>query len=497
MNRIVLSVFAGALLCFCNAASGLELNVLDYGCRGDGVTDDTACVQAALKAAVTAGGGTVYFSPGHTYLILGQIIVPNDSKLLPSQLPITLKGEGGAWDGTWSSSTRGAATLDMRYAGPVAKLDTRGRGVLQIENLAFIDNGSDSTPFIQTTNTTVIAIHNSFRGSGPGRQRSVNDVFILGGMSQEMGGGSGAPFQGYGTVIRENYFSRIRRAVLGQEWANGIEVTYNTISNDSGNLNGGAIVWQRGPVIPGSDNGQYGNIIENNLIEVAGYRYGIQLQDGTSHNTIVGNSCYDAKSSLTIACVYLAPDSANNIVLMGIVGATSSIVPVQSSENNIIMEPRAMSISAGGAINSGTGYTVKGKPLASANLSDSESLARISQVPRMAGAPFHLAGQRSSIQQALPFSLVEPGIYRISVIAYPAPSGKGGAVSIECAYNEGAGEKKFLLPELNLASSDAQSSGSFLVHVFRAGSVNVRTKIRKPLAGDVAYTLDVFVEKLP
>jgi hypothetical protein len=316
-------------------------------------------------------------------------------------------------------------------------------------------------------------------------------------MSQAMGGGSDAPFQGYGTVIRENYFSRIRRAVLGQEWANGIEVTYNTISNDSGNPNGGAIVWQRGPVVPGADNGQYGNVIENNLIEVAGYRYGIQMQDGTGHNTIIGNSCYDANSPLSIACVYLSPGSTNNIVLMGIVGATSSIVPVQSSQDNIIMEPRAMSISAGGEINTGTGYTVKGKPLASANLSDSESLARISQVTRIAGVPLHLVNQRSSINSVLPYSLTGSGTYRISVVAYPALSGKRGTVSIECAYSEGVGEEKFLLPRLNLTSSDAQSSGIFLIHAYREGSVSVRTKILKPLAGDAAYDLDLLVEKLP
>lgn len=38
----------------------------DYGATGDGVTDDTAAVAAALDACVTAGGGVVYF-PAGTY----------------------------------------------------------------------------------------------------------------------------------------------------------------------------------------------------------------------------------------------------------------------------------------------------------------------------------------------------------------------------------------------------------------------------------------------
>lgn len=39
----------------------------DYGAVGDGVTDDTAAVQAAINAVQTAGGGTVFFPQG-TYL---------------------------------------------------------------------------------------------------------------------------------------------------------------------------------------------------------------------------------------------------------------------------------------------------------------------------------------------------------------------------------------------------------------------------------------------
>lgn len=43
-----------------------HLNVLAYGATGDGTTDDTAAIQAAIDAAEAAGGGTVFF-PAGTY----------------------------------------------------------------------------------------------------------------------------------------------------------------------------------------------------------------------------------------------------------------------------------------------------------------------------------------------------------------------------------------------------------------------------------------------
>ncbi len=45
-----------------------EYYVTEFGAVGDGITDDAAAIQAAIDAAVTAGGGIVYF-PAGTYLI--------------------------------------------------------------------------------------------------------------------------------------------------------------------------------------------------------------------------------------------------------------------------------------------------------------------------------------------------------------------------------------------------------------------------------------------
>jgi hypothetical protein len=58
------------------ARAGL-FNVLDFGATGDGVTDDTAAIQAALDACGTSGG-IVYF-PAGTYIITAPLLIPAGS----------------------------------------------------------------------------------------------------------------------------------------------------------------------------------------------------------------------------------------------------------------------------------------------------------------------------------------------------------------------------------------------------------------------------------
>ena len=58
----------------------VTINAQDFGAVGDGATNDTAAVQAALDAAYNAGGGSVYL-PSGVYLVTGQSDYPTGGTL--------------------------------------------------------------------------------------------------------------------------------------------------------------------------------------------------------------------------------------------------------------------------------------------------------------------------------------------------------------------------------------------------------------------------------
>lgn len=64
-------------------------NVKDYGAVGDGSTDDTAAIQAALSA-VPSAGGIVYFPPGTYSVPSGGLTCSNRVKILGAGMGITI-----------------------------------------------------------------------------------------------------------------------------------------------------------------------------------------------------------------------------------------------------------------------------------------------------------------------------------------------------------------------------------------------------------------------
>jgi hypothetical protein len=304
------------------AAAALVFDIRKYGAAVNGTTDDSAAVTAAITAAVAAGGGIVFF-PAGVCRINSQILLPNDAGGIPKQAPITFLGTGSRWDGRWQGGgdPPGASVLDLRFSGAVAKIDTRGVGVLSMRDLVLTDLGTSSTPFIQTTNTTLFIERCSFYGN-PTKSGITTDQdgIVLGGMTTTIDGSATAPFQGYGTIIRGNSFARIRRGVYLRTYANAVVVSENTWSTTcGGDASVGAI-----DISPLAGQIVAGCVVSNNLIEVVNYVYGVRC-DYASNNSFIANNFYDPGAG-ALAYYRFEANATFNLVIDGYRNDTKPLI---------------------------------------------------------------------------------------------------------------------------------------------------------------------------
>jgi hypothetical protein len=251
---------------------GAAHNVRAFGAAGDGVTDDTAAIQAALNQADAAGGGV--FIPDGIYLVSGPLAAQaaNTSVI------------GASWNARLIRApgfSAGLLTLNGR-GGFVSKFSIDGNGAgqrVQFAELGLLGADSEAAN-MNVVNSGAIAI-------GIAADRcTVRDCTIAGLADENLQSyGVWANADNAGTMVRDNHVTGTGIDAIGIS-GEGFAVIGNYIANCHAHRAMGG-----GQLVVYDNNGKtrngllLGNIIAQGNSPVSG---GIEL--GGRSTTIIGNS---------------------------------------------------------------------------------------------------------------------------------------------------------------------------------------------------------------
>lgn len=332
------------------------VNVLGYGATGNGATDDTAAINAAIAACMGRGGGVVFF-PGDRYLMLGALNIPYDGTTNPTQPPLRLMGVGAnyGWNGLpVTPPLSGGTILDMRYGGGdsfghVAKIDTRGIGTLEIDGITFVDGGTSNYLFIQTTNTVLKVSNCRFVGNTANvGQTCTQDAIRLGGItsaaSQLKTDDPLDGFQGYGSYVKDCQFDYIRETVQFGGACNGVTVSNCTVTRQCGSGDAIGAPYH----FYGVAGGTHGNIISGGFVEMINYPYAVAMIGSAINRNVIQNlGMYDeAMASPTLGGVYFDTGATLNVVYVGFTDGPlqPTVITGPGQLQNTLINPSGISV---------------------------------------------------------------------------------------------------------------------------------------------------------
>jgi hypothetical protein len=292
-----------------------EVNIKSFGAEGDGITDDTAAIQAAVDS-VPSTGGKVYLPPGNYKISAPINLRTSNLSFVGAGAPATTLSYEGLSQMVVIQALAGAPVSNVlikgiRFTNPLTGFDPNvghGRGTIQTDT--FLGNISDVTIteiFIDSTaivgmvlgGERILVSNNTIRDTGQ------HGIYIVTGKDVRVHGnklyriGKGSPIccqsniilvQADNVIISNNSISDFRdntNGILVGD-ATKVAITGNTISLSDANQNG--IRLHSGSVTV------VGNIIDGG----AGYSnaIGIDVKEGRgaliSDNQLLGtwnNAC--------------------------------------------------------------------------------------------------------------------------------------------------------------------------------------------------------------
>ena len=276
---------------------GAVYNVAAYDIFPNGM-DGTENLRKLLDTMYNNGGGVLQFNEG-AYRITGTLTPKWSNQCVGKSPPLKIVGAGAFMQGQLGYNAVAGGTILRFVSTDSIMWDMRGVGLTEFTGLSFVDSTTGGAKmFIRTTLNTVHVHDCSFFGDK--FAHNAEDIAIVCGSTLE-GTGDGlcadgdtslnSAFQGYGTVIRDNFFNAIRHGVLLRQFANSVHVLNNTWWNNCG----GDSAIEIG--LANETNASVSNLISGNLIEMPSYKYGIRAR-GAPKTIIVENQFYDHGDSL-------------------------------------------------------------------------------------------------------------------------------------------------------------------------------------------------------
>ncbi len=267
----------------------VKITFVDNTAGTQGETTPSAETSSTLSATgeltVNTAAGT-----GEPYAYNVYIGATSGAETLQNASPVAL-----GTNYVQSAALISGAALPAANTTTAPKILSLGRGTLDIYGLALTDYGTDCAPFVAATNTTLYLHDTSFWGT-KSATNACNDGILLGATNPSLTPTANAYslFQGYGTVIRDDFFGQTRRAVWGGTAANSVMIESNTVWMTSGTsqANEGAFSFHcatSGAIC----NRDY---ITGNLIEVANYPSGMYFENAENFY-LGGNQFWDSTAN--------------------------------------------------------------------------------------------------------------------------------------------------------------------------------------------------------